>query len=616
MRFDGYSRALYSTDASIYQIEPVGVVLPRTVEDVAATLEVASREGVAVLPRGGGTSLAGQAVGQAVVLDFTKYLNHVLEVNPEESWVRTEPGVTLDELNHLLQPHGLHFAPDPTTSSRATVGGAVGNNSCGAHSILYGKTSDHVLELETLLSNGTPALFRLLSPAELEQKLALVGLEGDVYRGVRRLVETHREEILDCYPRILRRVSGYNLDHLAQSRFSGFDLAKLLVGSEGTLATVTAAKLRLVPLPSMKGMAVLHFHDLIEAMEAAVAILEHHPAALELMDRMVINSARNSTGFARLASVVQGDPAALLVVEFYGESPQELDARLDSLEQDVRRRGLGYVTLKLLDTQAQSQVWALRRAGLGLLMGRKGDVKPLPFVEDTAVSPERLPDYIRRFDELVRAQGITAAYYGHASVGCLHVRPLINLKEREGLERMTAIAREVSDLVLEFGGALSGEHGDGIVRGVWTEKMFGTRLYNAFREVKRLFDPHGLMNPGKIIDCPPMTENLRYGPGYRPLQLETVLDFSQDQSFSGAVELWSCATGSAPAVRPSPEPCVPPTWRPARRSTPPEGGPTPCGPCCQASSRPRISPAAASMTCWTCACRAKVARASVRPAWT
>ena len=535
VRLDRYSRALYSTVDCVYQMVPVGVVIPRSAEDVAAVLQLAFREGVPVLPRGGGTSLAGQTVNHALVLDFSKYMNQVLELNPEEHWVKAQPGITLDELNHRLRPHGLHFAPDPTTSNRATVGGAIGNNTCGAHSILYGKTSDHVLELETLLSDGTPATFRALSPAELDQKLRLEGLEGAIYQGVRRVVETHRDEILQRYPRIMRRVSGYSLDTLTQGK--PFDLAQLIVGSEGTLAAVTAAKLRVVPLPRHRGLAVLHFRDLIEAMEATVAVLDHQPAAVELVDRMVIDAARKSPGFAPLADWVQGDPAAVLAVEFFGESPQELEARLDALRRDMERRRLGYATLQLLDPRAQERVWAVRGAGLGLLMGRKGDMKPLPFVEDTAVAPEALPEYVRRFEQAVREEGTTAAYYGHASVGCLHIRPLINLKEQEGLDRMVAIASRVSDLVLEFGGALSGEHGDGIVRGVWTEKMFGSRLYQAFREVKRIFDPRGIMNPGKIVDCPPMTENLRYGPGYRPLAIKTVLDFSQDYGLSGAVEM-------------------------------------------------------------------------------
>ena len=535
IRSDPYSRLLYSTDASIYQMDPIGVVIPRQAEDVSILLESAFQNGIAVLPRGGGTSLAGQTVNKAVVLDFSKYMNHVIEINAEEGWVRTQPGITIEELNHHLKPHGLHFAPDPTTSNRATIGGAIGNNSCGAHSILYGKTSEQVLEVDVLLSNGTPCKFEFLSASTVQHKMSLGTLEGEIYRGIDHIVDDLGTEIAERYPRILRRVSGYNLDHLTHGE--PFDLARLIVGSEGTLATIVSAKLRVFPLPAHKGLAVIHFTDLIEAMEATVHILEHSPSAIELMDRMIIDAARSSTGFAQLASMIQDNPAAVLAVEFFADSLEQLEGRLDNLKQAINQRRLGYSTLIIKEPEAQEKIWALRRAGLGLLMGRKGDVKPLPFVEDTAVAPEHLPNYIKQFDALVRDQGTTAAYYGHASVGCLHVRPLINLKEQEGLDRMVSIARDVSDLVLKFGGALSGEHGDGIVRGVWNEKMFGTELYQAFGHVKNLFDPQGIMNPGKIVNCPPMTENLRFGPGYRPLQIETVLDFSKDFGFSGAVEL-------------------------------------------------------------------------------
>ena len=535
IRSDPYSRLLYSTDASIYQMDPIGVVIPQQAEDVSILLESAFQNGIAVLPRGGGTSLAGQTVNQAVVLDFSKYMNHVIEINAEEGWVRTQPGITIEELNHHLKPHGLHFAPDPTTSNRATIGGAIGNNSCGAHSILYGKTSEQVLEVDVLLSNGTPCKFEFLSASTVQHKMSLGTLEGEIYRGIDHIVDDLGTEIAERYPRILRRVSGYNLDHLTHGE--PFDLARLIVGSEGTLATIVSAKLRVFPLPAHKGLAVIHFTDLIEAMEATVHILEHSPSAIELMDRMIIYAARSSTGFAQLASMIQDNPAAVLAVEFFADSLEQLEGHLDNLKQAINQRRLGYSTLIIKEPEAQEKIWALRRAGLGLLMGKKGDVKPLPFVEDTAVAPEHLPNYIKQFDALVRDQGTTAAYYGHASVGCLHVRPLINLKEQEGLDRMVSIARDVSDLVLKFGGALSGEHGDGIVRGVWNEKMFGTELYQAFGHVKSLFDPQGIMNPGKIVNCPPMTENLRFGPGYRPLQIETVLDFSKDFGFSGAVEL-------------------------------------------------------------------------------
>ena len=535
VRFDPYSRAMYSTDASIYQMEPVGVVVPHDADDVAAVISTCAEAGVPVLPRGGGTSLAGQTVNHAVVLDFTKYMHRVLEVNPEERWVKAQPGITLDELNHHLRPYGLHFTPDPTTSSRATVGGAIGNNSCGSHSVLYGKTSDHVKELSVVLSDGHATTFQPITRTDLEAKLALGGLEGRIYATIGRIAEQQRDEIARRYPKIMRRVSGYNLDLMLEDR--PFDLTKMAVGSEGTLVTVTEAKLNLEPLPKMRGLAVLHFHGLIEAMEATVAILELRPSAVELVDRMILERSRESLGFARRMTFVEGDPQALLLVEFFGDSRQELEARIDALKHDMQRRGLGFACVPAMTPVEQANVWAVRSAGLGLLMSVKGDTKPLPFVEDTAVAPEKLPEYVRRFDEVVRRHNTIAGYYGHASVGCLHIRPMINIKLEEGLSKLVSIASDISDLVLEFGGSMSGEHGDGIVRGVWTEKMLGTTLYNAFREVKRTFDPHGIMNPGKIVDCPPLTENLRLGPGYRATEPETILDFSSDGGFARSVEL-------------------------------------------------------------------------------
>ena len=535
VRFDAYSRVMYSTDASIYQMEPLGVVIPRDAEDVAAVVATCAQAGVAVLPRGGGTSLAGQTVNRAVVMDFSKYMHQVLEVNPEERWVRTQPGIPLDELNYHLRPHGLHYTPDPATSNRATVGGGVGNNSCGSHSVVYGKTSDHVKELSVVLADGTATHLLPLDGSDLKAKLSQSDLEGHIYQEARRIAQEQREEIDRRYPRIMRRVSGYNLDMMVGD--GPVDLTRLVVGSEGTLCTVTEAKLSLEPIPKMRALAVLHFHGLIEAMEATVAILEHGPSAVELMGRLMIQQARASVGFARRMTFVEGDPEALLLTEFFGDSEEELRAKVDRLEQDLNKRGLGYAFVRAMAPEEQANVWAVRIAGLGLLMGIKGDAKPLPFVEDTAVSPEVLPEYIRRFDEIVRSHNTTAAYYGHASVGCLHVRPLVNIKLREGLDTLVAISTDISDLVLEFGGSISGEHGDGIVRSVWVEKMFGSRLYNAFREVKRSFDPEGIMNPGKIVDSPPLTQNLRIGPDYKAAEVDTLLDFTADGGFARSVEL-------------------------------------------------------------------------------
>ena len=535
VRFDPFSRVLYSTDASIYQMEPVGVVIPRDVEDVLAVVEVAKENGVPVLPRAGGTSLAGQTVNHAIVTDFSKYLNQIIEVNKEEQWARVQPGIVLDDLNRQLIPYGLMYAPDPTTSSRACVGGGVGNNTCGAHSVIYGKTLDHIKELDVVLSDGTQTHFKPLDARELEAKLTSTGLESDIYRGVRRLAQENVAEIEARYPDIMRRVSGYNLDEFLTD--SPFNMTKMVVGSEGTLCVVTEVKINLVPRPTMTALSVVHYQDIFGASESIKDILDHGPSSIEIMDHNVLERSRASTGLGSNMSFIEGNPGAILVVEFYGESEAELNDKMEKLKQDMAMRGHGYACVNMLDRAAQASVWAVRKNGLGLLMSMKGDAKPLPFVEDTAVDPENMGDFVRQFDEIVRNHQTEAAYYGHASVGCLHIRPVVSLKNQEGVDRMVSIADEISDLVKEFGGSLSGEHGDGIVRGVWNEKMFGPEIYKLFQELKGTFDPDGIMNPGKIIDCPPMDQNLRYGADYRAPSMPTKLDFSLDTDFSGAVEM-------------------------------------------------------------------------------
>ena len=535
VRFDKMTRALYSTDASIYQIEPIGVVLPRDQDDVIAVIETANRHDVPVLPRGGGTSLAGQTVGNAIVIDFSRYMRDILEVNAEEGWVRTQPGIILDELNHHMAPHGMLFAPDPSTSNRGNVGGALGNNSCGAHSIMWGKTIDNVIELDAVLSNGRTVKFGALDGEQLEVKLRDEGLEGQIYRRLLSIGESNREEVLRRYPRIQRRVGGYNLDELVGGR--DFNMARFVVGSEGTLVAITEAKLRLVPRPRTKALAVVHFAGLLESMEATVTTLELEPSAVELIGSMILRQARANLEYSRTMDFVEGDPEALLVVEVVGDSEAELEDKLDTLEYRLRRSGLGYAVSRLMKPADQARVWAVRMAGLGLMMNVPGDAKPLPFVEDTAVAPEVLPQFVKRFDEIIREHGTEAGYYGHASVGCLHIRPLIDLKRQDGVDRMASIATRISDLVLEFGGAMSGEHGDGLVRSAWNEKMFGSQLYRAFRQVKQAFDPRGIMNPGKIVDAPPMTENLRISPTYRTREIETGFAFAEEGGFARAIEM-------------------------------------------------------------------------------
>ncbi len=533
VRFDDYSRVLYSTDASLYQMMPVGVVAPRNADDVQATVETCHGHGVPVLPRGGGTSLSGQTVNHAVVMDLSKYMNSVVDVDPEGREARVQPGLVIDELNHYLRSHRLKFPPDPSTTSRATVGGAIGNNSCGSHSIVYGKTIDHVKELNVVLSDGATATLQPLSEQALGARLAQPGLEGRIYREVQRLGAQYSGEVERRFPKIMRRVSGYNLD--AFTGAGPFDLTKIVVGSEGTLCAFTEAVVNLEPYPAHTAVAVLHFSDLIATMESTMAILPHAPSAVELMDNLIIDNARINRGFQGRMGFIQGHPKAILAVEASGESEAEVKSRLEAIARDTA--GWSYACAFAITPEEQAAVWALRSAGQGLLFSVRGDYRPITFVEDTAVSPELLPGYIRRFNQIIADHDTTASFYGHVSVGCIHVRPLINLKLEEGLDRMESIANAVADLVLEFGGSLSGEHGDGIVRGVFTERMFGPTLHQAFRELKSAFDPANIMNPGKIIDCPPLTENLRISPKYRTPVLPSKFDFTSDVSFGHAIEL-------------------------------------------------------------------------------
>ena len=559
VRFDRYARQMYSTDASIYKMTPLGVVLPRHADDVSAVIETCNRAGVSVLPRGGGTGLSGQTVNRGVVLDFSKYMHNVIEINGEEGWVRTQPGITIDELNRQVTHTGKYFTPDPSTSSRANIGGAMGNNSCGSHSIIYGKTVDQVQQMSVVLSDGSYARFGALNAAQLEGKMALSSLEGQIYRGIPSIATDAASEVDLRFPKILRRVGGYNIDRVYSDSPPDnrpiIDLTQVMVGSEGTLAAVTEARLKLWDIPKAKGLAVLHFHTLRDSMEATVATLEHDVSAVEHIGEIIIDQARRSLGFARNIGFLQGEPSDILVVEMTGENVSEVRSKLDAFQAQMQRSTNTFAVTMLLEPAEQRQVWAMREAGLGLMMNVEGDTKPLPFVEDTAVAPERLPDYVERFDEIVKRHGTEAGYYGHASVGCLHIRPLVNLKKSDGIDRMYAIADEISDLVLEFGGSLSGEHGDGIVRGAWAEKMFGSELVEHFREVKGLFDPQGIMNPGKVFDTPDMRENLRYGTGYSTAAPQTKLDWSSDGGFAGAIErcngVGACRKVNAGAMCPS-----------------------------------------------------------------
>jgi len=536
VRFDPVSRALYSTDASIYQIQPVGVVIPRNREDILRSLEICRRHRCPITMRGGGTSQCGQSIGPGLQIDISKYYNRVLEVNAVEQWVRVEPGIVLDELNAQLAPLGLRFAPDISTASRATIGGMMANNAAGARSVWWGRTIDHVQEMVVALSDASVVHLR-----EIPRSEAPAGdtLEAACYGTVLSLASEHAAEIDRRYPKILRHVGGYNLDEFTDPA-KPVNLAKIMVGSEGTLGIVLEAKLRLVELPKAKAVMVIMFGDLLESLAATPVILEHKPSAVEVMDKSILDYTRQNATLDRIRNTfIEGDPAATLCVEFYGDRKEDLPPRLKALEDDLRSRKLGYAYRSETDPASQTKIWSLRENSLGLSMAMRGDAKSISFVEDTAVAPEKLRDYIDRFLEIIRRHGTTAGIYAHASVGCLHVRPVINLKTEEGIRKFEAMAHEVADLVLEFGGSLSAEHGDGLTRSPFNRQMFGPVLYEAFRQVKRTFDPGGILNPGKIVDAPPITSNLRFGADYQTPNPPTWFDYSEFGGMGGAVEMCS-----------------------------------------------------------------------------
>lgn len=565
VRFDDAARHLYATDASHYQVRPLGVVLPKSAADLTATVQIAADLNVPITARGGGTSLSGQSIGPGIVIDCSKYLNAIGEVDVTARRVRVQPGVVLDHLNRALSPHGLMFGPDVATANRATLGGMIGNNSAGARSVVYRQTVDHVRALSVVLSDGSRAEFAPLTPTEYERKLELRTREGDAYRAAHAVAADCGPEIVARTPKIVRKVSGYNLLSLVErgsvecgarsaergteNEEPGFgsaaprsalrapSLVPLLVGSEGTLAVVAEAELALVPKPKHRGLLVPQFATLRAALDALQACLELAPSAVELMDRMLIDLARTQRSLKDTMAAVRGKPEALLMVEFSGDDAAEVSYRVHELDRRLTGVHGLIASVPALEPELRDPLWALRSSAVPLLYGMPGDAKPVTFCEDAAVEPERLPEFAARFRDIFHKHGTDGAFYGHASVGCLHIRPVLNLHEASGVRAMRAIMEDVTDLVLEFGGSLSGEHGDGLVRSEWNRKMFGPVVYEAFRRVKRGFDPGNVLNPGKVVDAPAMEENLRVPPGSAPADPPTVFDYSKQGGFFRSIEL-------------------------------------------------------------------------------
>lgn len=523
--FDDHTRHLFSRDASIYSITPCGVVYPRHADDVAAAVSVAAEHGVAVLPRGAGTSLAGQCVGEGIVLDVSRHMTSIRDMDADGRVARVQPGVVQDDLNAATAAHGLMFGPDTSTSNRATIGGMIGNNSAGSGSVRYGMTIDHVAALDVVLSDASTARFEPLDDAARARRAQESTLQGRIHRELPSVVDRNRGAIATGYPQFWRRAGGYRLDRLAGP--GPFDLARFVVGSEGTLAITTEATVQLVPKPSRTVIAVGHFYSTTAAIAATEDALACDPAAVELLDRTILDLSRSRLEYARLGSILEGDPDALLFVSFSGDDERALRADCDRLAALWARHGHGYHTLRAESPEHQAALLTVRKAGLGLLMAAStGTRRPAAFVEDTAVDPARLPEYAERFARVLDRHGLRAGFYGHASVGCLHVRPFLDLSRPEEIERMRTVAEEIRELVTEFGGANSSEHGDGLARSEFNRQLYGDELYEAMREVKRVFDPDSRMNPGKIVDAPAMTEHLRDAALPAPGPLRTKLDFS------------------------------------------------------------------------------------------
>ncbi|HUU83113.1 MAG TPA: FAD-linked oxidase C-terminal domain-containing protein [Phycisphaerae bacterium] len=533
LRHDALSRALYATDASIYEIVPDAIVLPRSVEDVVATVRICAEHNVPITARGAGTGLTGGAVNRGIQLDCSRHLNRIVHVDPDGRTARVEPGVVLDELNAELTPHGLQFGPDVATGNRATIGGMIANNSCGAHSIVHGRTVDHVLSLDVVLADGSICTWGPGADST----------DNPLARGCQEVLSAvsaeYADEIAARFPKVMRRNGGYALDRLRLDN-GRVNAETIVCGSEGTLCVVVGATLRLTDVPRNKGMVVAHFEGIPPALEATPAVLKHGAAAVELVDKLILDATLANPAMARRRTFLDGDPEAILICELFDDDESRLRRRLDELAADLKSRSLGYAHPIITDPAGQADVWEVRKSGLGLLMSRPGDRQPQAFVEDTSVDPAKLRDYIDRFGRILDDEGIRqVGCYAHASVGCLHVRPALNLKDGDDLERMRRIADRVSSLALEFGGTMTGEHGDGIIRSCWLEKMYGPRIMEAFGRVKRAFDPQGLFNPGKIVSPLPMTENLRYGPQFESQDPPTHLDFSEHGGMAGLAGMCS-----------------------------------------------------------------------------
>ncbi|HET9486997.1 MAG TPA: FAD-linked oxidase C-terminal domain-containing protein [Chryseosolibacter sp.] len=544
---DETTRRLYATDASAYREIPAAVVFPGNEADIVRLIQFATDNRTSLIPRTAGTSLAGQVVGKGIVVDISKYFNKVIEINTGERWAIVQPGIVRDDLNALLKPHGYYFAPETSTANRAMIGGMIGNNSCGSNSVVYGSTREHLLEVDVLLSDGSKVSFGPLSSEELLSRVrnGHATLEGKLYGHIYTILSKpeNREEIEKEFPKhsIHRRNTGYAIDLLARMQpfnpeGQRFNFSTLIAGSEGTLAIVTSAKIRLTPLePPHKRLVCIHCASIDESLRANLVALKHLPSAVELMDHYVFEATKRNTGQIENRFFIEGDPQAILVAELTRQSSEQADADAKALVEDLKNQGLGY-SYPIIGGEDIKKVWNLRKAGLGLLSNVPGDKKPVPVIEDTAVDVNDLPAYIAEFGEILKKRGLYSVHYAHAGSGEIHLRPIIDLKKSEGVKLFRTIAEDSAALVKKYRGSLSGEHGDGRLRGEFIPMMIGQHNYNLIKELKKVWDPGNIFNPGKIVDTPPMDTSLRFEPDQVTKEFDTILDFSENQGILRAAE--------------------------------------------------------------------------------
>ncbi len=545
LRFDHMSKIMYATDASAYREIPLGVVIPQGKDDLHQLIDFARENKTSLIPRGAGTSLAGQVVGEGLVVDVSRHFNRIIEINAREKWVRVEPGVVLTELNMELEKHGLMFGPETSTANRCTMGGMLGNNSCGLHSLVHGSVRDHILGAKAILADGSEVEFSALNEKEFQKKLKINGLEGNIYRTVNRILSDakNRAEIEQQYPHpsVPRRNNGYALDMLARMQpynpnGEPFNMAKFIAGSEGTLAFVTEMKLNLVELPPReKALLCIHMEKLEHAFKANLIALEFNPSAIELMDKKILDLTKENISQRRNRFFIEGEPAAILIIELWGDEQAEITERAASIEKAMKAAGYGY-HFPLVWGSDITRVWDLRKAGLGVLSNMPGDAKPVSVVEDTAIPVQKLPDFLTEFQQKLDELKLQAVYHAHIATGELHLRPVLNLKDENDVALFRKIAVETAHLVKKYRGSLSGEHGDGRLRGEFIPFMLGEKVYTCLKEMKQAWDPNGIFNPGKITDTPPMNTSMRFEPGAETPQFKTYFDYKITQGMARAIE--------------------------------------------------------------------------------